>query len=145
MSDFILDASVAVAYLLPDETSPSLIEWLRGLATQGTPVVPAHWWAEVGNALVIAGRRKRIAEAMATLLLTDMLAFNPVVKESENTQATFEAVHIAQMHQLTVYDALYVQLALDTGLPLVAFDRKMTSAARALNIPVLIAPVKVIS
>ena len=43
----------------------------------------------------------------------------------------------AMTHQLTTYDASYVQLAFHSGAPLATLDRAMRRAASALNIPLL--------
>jgi predicted nucleic acid-binding protein len=145
MSDFILDASVALACVLPDEKTPELVAWLDTLLITGDALVPAHWWAEVGNGLLMAERRKRIPGTGVALSLQDLIDFNVSHNEQMDFDYILSAAKISQLYHVTMYDALYLQLALETYLPLAAFDRKMTSAARALNIPVLIAPVKAIS
>ncbi|MGQ3045861.1 MAG: type II toxin-antitoxin system VapC family toxin [Niveispirillum sp.] len=42
---------------------------------------------------------------------------------------------LAAKHRLTVYDASYLALALDRGLPLATFDKEIIAAARSLSVP----------
>jgi predicted nucleic acid-binding protein len=144
MSNFILDASVALACVLPDEKTPELIAWLDTLLITGDALVPANWWAEVGNGLLMAERRKRISDSGVALSLQDLIDFNVLQNEQMDFDYILSAAKISQLYHLTMYDALYLQLAVETSLPIAAFDRKMTSAARALNIPVLVAPMKAV-
>ncbi len=145
MSDFILDASVALACVLPDEKTPDLVYWIDTLLIRGDALVPAHWWAEVGNGLLMAARRNRITNAVVETSLQDLIDFDVFISEQLASEQILDTAKISQAHNLTMYDAFYVKLALETELPLVAFDRKMTAAAMAMNIPVLIAPQKVSS
>jgi len=46
-------------------------------------------------------------------------------------------VDLAMKHDLTAYDAAYLDLALRERLPLATLDRKLAAAARAENVPVL--------
>jgi predicted nucleic acid-binding protein len=140
MSDFILDASVALACVLPDEKTPDLVSWIDILLISGDALVPAHWWAEVGNGLLMAARRKRISDAVVEISIRDLLNFDVLQSDQLASEQILDTAKISQAHNLTMYDAFYVHLALETHLPLVAFDRKMTTAARVLNIPILTPP-----
>jgi predicted nucleic acid-binding protein len=44
---------------------------------------------------------------------------------------------IARAHRLTVYDALYLELAGRRGLPLATLDRELAAAARSVGIEIL--------
>ena len=60
MSDGVLDASIALQWFLEDEVDRKYsLGILVGLA-EGRAVVPALWFYEVGNGLLMAYRRKRI-------------------------------------------------------------------------------------
>ena len=67
MNPFVVDSSVALAWVLPDEQdarADSLAD-----ALQGAPAcAPALWWLEVGNALLTALRRKRLTDREAERL-----------------------------------------------------------------------------
>ncbi|MDP8904836.1 MAG: type II toxin-antitoxin system VapC family toxin [Chloroflexota bacterium] len=51
--------------------------------------------------------------------------------------ATLEAVSLAEQHQLTVYDALYLQLALDVAAELATLDGELSRAAAAEEVVVI--------
>jgi predicted nucleic acid-binding protein len=55
---FVVDASVAANWFLPDEEPEALEAW-RMLRTNPA-LVPQHWWFEVRNSLLVAERRDRI-------------------------------------------------------------------------------------
>ena len=62
MSVFVLDCSVAVAWLFEDEATPETDALLNQLAGD-TALAPLHWRLEVGNVLAQAERRGRITPA----------------------------------------------------------------------------------
>jgi predicted nucleic acid-binding protein len=143
MSDFVCDASVALAYLLPDETFPALHQWLiHDRLGQGKLWVPSHWWAELTNGLIVAVRRRRIEASVVPTMLATAASWFPEVTWPFDHEDAQKTAHLAQAHQLSLYDAMYLQLALNLSLPIAGFDKKMLHAARALNIPILLAPMK---
>ena len=61
---FVVDTSVAMAWVFEDEATPAtdaLLERLR----DGSAVVPSLWRFEVANVLAVAERRGRITEAQS--------------------------------------------------------------------------------
>ncbi|MFZ0311481.1 MAG: type II toxin-antitoxin system VapC family toxin [Candidatus Korobacteraceae bacterium] len=61
MSDFVLDASLALQWFLEDEADRKYsLEVLASLSDKRA-MVPILWFYEVGNGLVMAHRRKRIS------------------------------------------------------------------------------------
>jgi predicted nucleic acid-binding protein len=59
----VLDSSVALAWVLPDETSSRADRLLDAASPRSVFWVPALWWYEVADALTMAQRRKRLREA----------------------------------------------------------------------------------
>jgi len=57
--DWVLDASMALAWALPDETSLQADRFLSRVSAEDVLWVPSLWWYEVANALILAERRKR--------------------------------------------------------------------------------------
>jgi predicted nucleic acid-binding protein len=59
---FVVDTSLALKWFLADEEdrTDSLL-LLRAISDANRPVVPWLWFYEIGNALTVAVRRKRIA------------------------------------------------------------------------------------
>lgn len=133
---FVLDASVALAWALPDESSSyanSAIELLRG----DDALVPGIWPLELANGLVMAVRRRRISEADAARSADLALGLSIVVVDSSQELLLRDIRNLATEHSLTAYDACYLDLAMREGLPLCTEDRALRSAARRTGVPVV--------
>ena len=127
MSGFVLDAAVAVAWLLKDEDDPVADVAMSRLATEFA-LVPQLWHLEVHNVLVVAERRGRLG---ATGLEGGLrrLGELPIRTDTEPNLGT--ALALARRRRLTVYDALYLELALRADAPLATVDRALADAAVA--------------
>lgn len=133
---FILDSSVALAWLLPDEGSDAL-DLLADRLEQDSAQVPGIWPLEVGNALLVAQRRGRIkdGELGRMLALLDRL---PIEIDCEGSKAGVLAIaQLAKQLGLTTYDAAYVELAHRRGLPLATLDQRLRAACDAMHVQVL--------
>jgi predicted nucleic acid-binding protein len=60
VSEFVLDASVALQWFLDDELDREYSLGILASLSQRRAIVPLLWFYEVGNGLVMAYRRKRI-------------------------------------------------------------------------------------
>ena len=81
---FVLDCSIAVAWLFEDESTPKADELLDRLKDSGA-LVPALWRLELGNVLARAERLKRITAGQIADYL-DLLDRSPIVTDTENRQ-----------------------------------------------------------
>jgi predicted nucleic acid-binding protein len=137
MSDLVLDASMALSWLLPDEASAVSVAVQADLAKAESVWVAAHWRLEVANSLCMAERRKRLDAtgiAQAVALFTQL----PVTIDPEtNNRASAETLSLARQHTLSVYDAAYLELALRRGATLATLDGDLRSIAKKLGVPVL--------
>jgi len=130
---FVLDASVAACWFFADETDPIATHALL-MIEDDDAIVPAHWWFEVRNTMLVAERRGRTTEretnfAMARLArMTIVHAPNPV------DAAVFA---LARRHQLTFYDAAYLELAQRERIPLATLDGQLAGAARREDVMLL--------
>lgn len=59
---WVLDCSLALAWALPDEMSRRADRFLAHVARTSRFWVPALWWYELSNALLLAQRRHRLGE-----------------------------------------------------------------------------------
>jgi predicted nucleic acid-binding protein len=127
---FVLDASVTACWAFQDEDHP-----LAGLAldrlTTDDAIVPALWWFEVRNILVVNERRGRVSESVTRAFLRH-LASLPVRVDSVPNED--EVLRLARAHRLSVYDAAYLELALRQGCPLASLDRELVAAAAAVRV-----------
>lgn len=134
---FVLDASVSLAWCFEDTTDPVVDYAIDVLVGGGEAVVPALWRLELANVLVVAERRKRLTEA-DTVKFLDLLDGLPIyVVPDAGSTAAF--ITLARAHGLTAYDAVYLDVALRTGLPLATLDHRLADAARAAGVMVMMA------
>ncbi len=127
MSRLVLDASVATSWLLEDEFDPGAKAAIMQLREEGA-VVPALWHYEVRNTVLVAERRGRLGGSDPVQLL-DKLAWLPVETDRDaDLQVAFE---LAREHQLSFYDAMYLELATRRATPLSTLDGRLARAAIA--------------
>lgn len=134
---FVLDCSVAAAWFFQDEAALPTDELLDQLIEDGQAVVAAHWALEVGNTLLMAEQRKRcsVAESGQFLAVLDAL---PIEADHDTAaRASTSTLALARTHNLTVYDAAYLELAMRRGLPLATLDRELRTVARKIGIECL--------
>jgi predicted nucleic acid-binding protein len=132
----VIDASVALAWCFEDESAPStdaIAETVRRIGG----CVPALWRLEVANVLLMAVRRKRIVVETSRSMLLDLERFPLEIDASTNDVAWSETLTLADRHNLTVYDAAYLELAMRRALPLATLDTRLADAARAEGLAVL--------
>ena len=133
---FVLDSSVALAWLLPDEASDR-VDALADRLEHESAEVPAIWSLEIANALVSALRRSRIESVDAGASLEALATLPIYAEQAIGAPQLAEIVALALRHGLTAYDACYVELAHRRQLPLATLDAKLRNACSALGIPVL--------
>lgn len=135
---FVIDASVVMAWYFEDEANPYADEVLESLA-RATALAPIIWPMEVGNALVGAERRKRITAADAVRFL-NLLRQLPIIVMEETAPRIFgETPSLAREQGLSVYDAVYLDLAMRAGLPLATQDTALREAAVRCGVKVYLA------
>jgi predicted nucleic acid-binding protein len=123
----VLDASVVLSWLLPDEQHPRATA-LRERAPECDIVVPVVWWFELRNAMLAGERRGRITDAQSDDFLQGVAAL-PVRVDAAAREAAL--MQLARRHRLSVYDATYLELALREQRPLATLDRALAAAATA--------------
>ena len=130
MSRFVLDASVVLTWCFPDENA-AMAQHVAGMFKQGgTAVAPSFWPHEILNALLVGEKRKRISKELVRSFLDDLAAL-PVVLERFPVEVVFDRIQrLSREHGLTAYDAAYLDLALDSGLPLATLDEDLARASR---------------
>jgi predicted nucleic acid-binding protein len=128
----VLDASATLAWLIrrADAAEDYLAdEVLRYLRAQEA-VVPALWFHEVANGLLVAERRGGIGNSRSAPFLA-MVNLLPIVEDAVRPVAIQSTVlTLARAYKLTGYDATYLELVLRTGRMLATFDRQLADAVR---------------
>ena len=131
----VLDASVAIAFAMPDEISPPDALFLA-IHHQGA-VVAQHWPFEVCNTLLTACRLGRIDMAEMKVARDELQQMNVDVDLQSARSCWFETSAMASELSLTIYDAAYLELARRRQLPLATLDQRLAIAARICGIEVL--------
>ncbi len=129
---FVLDNSIVMAWSFEDETDEYADAVLDRLAITRA-VVPALWPLEVANALLMGERRKRSTEA-DTIKWTGILESLPIVIDGETNAHAWSDTLGLRGHNLTAYDAAYLELAIRRGLPLATIDGKLRLAAETVGV-----------
>ena len=136
MTDFVLDASVALAWCFEDENTPSARQILARLRAEAASV-PATWPIEVANVLALAERRRRITPADSAEFIAKLEDVAILVDEETSSRAFGRVLDLAREERLTAYDAAYLELAMRLGVPLASKDADLCNAAQRLGVSVL--------
>lgn len=121
----VVDASSMVEVLAGD---PAWIDRMERWQTRRALVLtPAHFAIEMADAL-LRGVRLDPLDAIARLQQLFRTGIEPV---DRGLGGLFDSIELASRHGLTVYDAAYLQLALDVEGELATCDRALMQAAHA--------------
>jgi predicted nucleic acid-binding protein len=130
---FVVDASVAACWFMPDERHPVADAAFRMIA-QDSAVASVLWWYELRNVLIVSERRGRLDSAKSARVLR-LLRGLPVAIDADVEEEAL--IQLARRHRLTVYDAAYLELALRKGYPLATLDAALSIAARSERVPLI--------
>ena len=131
----VIDASVAAAWFLPDEQADYADSVLAALPKTGA-VAPSLFKLEIANVFTIAIRRGRIESEFRANAL-DKLRRLRIEFDENGSETVWQTVpDIADEFGLTIYDALYLELAQRRDLTIATLDRKLATAARKAGIGV---------
>lgn len=128
---FVTDASIAAAWLLPDEEAALADEALDRLADEAA-CVPHLFWHELRTLLLSAERRGRIDEHHADASMARIRRLP--IHSLQQSEDRF-VLALARRHRLTAYDSSYLALAIREDCPLATLDRRLSDAAAAESLP----------
>ena len=121
---YVLDASIAVKWVLPEPDSSKALSLRHDLQTQTHEfVAPDTFPVEVAHALTRAERRGTIRQQEAILKLADVLAAAPQFFAYLPILA--RAVQLSSQLRIGVYDCLYLSLAEDQQCNVVTADKRL--------------------
>lgn len=133
MINAVLDASVAVKWLLPADTEPLHAEAMdllrRFQRVEFRFFVPEFFWLEISNVLWKRARGPAVTKSTAQSLYRDLRTKG--LKTIRSTRLIPAAFEIAATYERTVYDSLYVALAKDMETFLITADEKLANAVAA--------------
>jgi predicted nucleic acid-binding protein len=134
---FVLDASVALAWLL-DDPVPTYALHVKRLLRTSRPLVPPLWVLEVANVLAVGERRGHLTsdQVARSMSLVEQLLGETI--ETISPPVTFRQVLTsARSFRLTAYDAVYLEVARSEGVPLATLDHGLQAAAPAAGVELL--------
>jgi predicted nucleic acid-binding protein len=136
LTKFVLDSSVTLSWVFKDEAAPET-DALELQARDYGAVIPSLWYVEIGNALLMAEKQKRITREDAKFHIKVITSL-PLEPDRENLHYIMEkTLSLARAHDLTTYDAAYLELALRHDIPLATKNKDLRVAAGKLGVAVL--------
>lgn len=131
-----VDASLLVATLVPEDQT----ETARAVLGDADHVfsAPMHLWSETANALLMKQRRGLIDGTYRRSAMARLMDYQIATDDvSSRPMAMNGAGDLAETLGLTVYDALYLELALRRGASLGSLDKALRAACLIKGVPVL--------
>lgn len=128
---FVLDNSVVMRWLLndrPSDVQDYARSILRLLADGATAVVPNLWALEVANVLAKSRKRALVTEAQAREFLALLSDLDIETDATTHERALHDTLSMGIAHDLSAYDASYLELALREGLPIATLDQALAAA-----------------
>lgn len=122
----VMDCSQVMAFLLGEAEGARMEALLRGAVRRDLSLVaPALLAYEVNNVLTIAHRKHRITDRDRLGILDDFFQL-PITTDPFGGKAIHhQAGELAKQHQLTAYDAAYLELALRLDAKLFTLDQDL--------------------
>jgi predicted nucleic acid-binding protein len=127
---FVADASVAVGWVHPAQATRQTAAMLEAIADGATLEVPALWPLEVANALIVLVRRRKLTEDERQAGLGWLRGLRLRLDHDMASLAFSRLSELAAAHQLSVYDAAYLELSLRRRLVLGCKDGPLRTAAK---------------
>jgi predicted nucleic acid-binding protein len=126
----ILDTSVAVAWYLPESFAPAARRWqlmmIEGTAELQVPSL--HFW-EFANVLRTYVKRRELEIDTAGEIYA--LHLDAPLLQAEPDRAS--VLELALKYDTTVYDAVFLALSLELGVPLLTAERSTTPWVKKLG------------
>ncbi len=126
---FVADVSVTVGWVHPAQATRQTAAMLDAIADGATLEVPALWPLEVANALIVLVRRRKLGEDDRQAALGWLRGLRVRVDQEMSALAFSRLSELAAAHQLSVYDAAYLELAKRRRLVLGCKDGPLRTAA----------------
>ncbi len=115
-ADFIADSSVTIAWVAPAQSNETTNR-LRDEIESGTRFLDSQYCAQARGYLI---------------------DLSPVIDDDGVRLALNKISELAEKHALSIYDAMYLELALRRGMPLASRDSALNKAAKVAGVKTLL-------
>jgi predicted nucleic acid-binding protein len=132
---FVLDGSVTLAWLFHDERDP-YADAIVAKLDKIEMLVPRLWHLEIANVVLVGERRGRCSQADTTTWLSFLSSLPIIVDAATETHAWHGTIALGRQHNLSAYDAAYLELALRERVSLATLDQNLKGAATAVGVPI---------
>ncbi len=135
---FVLDASVALLWLVPDTNLAGVgyaAMTLKALK-ESQAVVPSLFALEAANVVAKVESKGVVTEADSQRFISLIGRLDLVTDQATATQALGNTLNLARRYKLSAYDAAYLELAQRKGLPLATLDANLAKAATTAGVPI---------
>jgi predicted nucleic acid-binding protein len=138
VNSFVLDASVALAWFVGEPPPAYAVQIQRFVEGGIKAIVPTLWTLEMANGFCMAERRGKLTAEQTDhgLRQLEIIMVSGIQISAEVTSIR-ERLVTARAFELTVYDAVYLELARREGLPLATLDKSLRTAAAKAGVALL--------
>jgi len=136
MTDFVLDNSVAMRWLLgsPKASDQKYAENVLKSLSEQDAVVPNLWHLEAGNVVLGAEKRGEVTVGESEKFINQLENLPIHVDAMTAHQAFSRTINLARTYKLSSYDASCLELAVREGLPIATLDKGLRKAAKKADV-----------
>lgn len=124
---FVLDVSVTLGWIITTPPNWYANRVLSAVLTR-KPVVPMSWIPHVAGALSGAEQRGLITPAETTAKLPTLRGYPILFDDETDARMWGDILDLARVHNLSLFDAAHLELALRLNLPLATTDAVLSHA-----------------
>ena len=112
MKTWVIDCSFTAAMFLPDEKSDLADQFFSRIGSEFKAIIPAIWWYELNNVLLVSVRRKRLTNENAETVWKTFESFPIEMDKNFSFQTMKSIFELGKKHDLSVYDSAYLELCI---------------------------------
>jgi len=135
---FVLDASVALLWLIPQTNAKGLAyaDAVLSALQESQAVVPSLFALEIANVVTKLEAKGVLPEADSQRFIALLGQLDIETDLETMARALGDTLNLARRHKLAAYDAAYLELALRQGLPLATLDADLAKAAQTAGLSI---------
>lgn len=130
----VVDASIGLSWVHPAQADAEASAVLGEIASGAKVVVPSLWFTEMANALLVLERRKKLTSDERRKALARLGGLNFSIADDDPRLAFGAVSDLAAQHNLSAYDATYLELALRKQIKLATRDDNLKTAAHRIGV-----------